>query len=248
MTLSARLRDRRLWLLLAAIGAVALLRWTGLGELLSIEALRAHRATLGGWVAGNFALAAAAYVAIYALAVAVSMPGAVVLTISGGFLFGAFAGSFLAVAGATAGATLVFVFARAIFGPRALDRLGPQAARLAAGLRRDAASYLLALRLVPLFPFFLVNLVPAFAGVPLATYVATTAIGIVPGTTVFALAGAGLGSVLDRGGDVAIAAILTPEIVAGLAGLAALSLVAIPIRRRLERRDRDTGTTARREP
>ena len=94
-----------------------------------------------------------------------SVPGALLLTLVGGFLFGAFAGAAFTVIGATVGATLVFVFARAIFGANALDRFGPSAVSLAKALRKDAWSYLFVLRLIPLFSFFLVNLVPAFAGV-----------------------------------------------------------------------------------
>ncbi len=239
MTPRTLLRDRRLWLAVAALAAVALAHWSGLSGVLTIDTLRAHRGALTGWVAANGLLAALAYLAVYVAAVTASMPGAVVLTLAGGFLFGAALGAAMAVTAATIGATLVFLFAESLFGDSALDRFGGQAARLAKGLRRNAASYLLALRLAPIFPFFLVNLVPAFAGVPLATYVLTTFIGVIPGTTVFALAGAGLGAVLDRGGAVTPASVLTPEILAGLLGLAALSLAAIPIRKRLAARDED---------
>jgi len=237
MAPSRLLRDRRLWLVVAALVAFALVRWSGLGGLLSLDTLRTHREALAGWVGANAVVAGLAYVAAYVAAVAFSLPGAVFLTLAGGFLFGAVAGTLLTVTGATIGATLVFVFARAILGANALDRFGAPAARLADGIRRNAASYLLVLRLVPLFPFFLVNLVPAFVGVALPTYVATTFVGIIPGTAVFSLAGAGLGALLDQGDTITPATILTPEILAGLLGLAALSLAAIPLRKRFERRD-----------
>jgi uncharacterized membrane protein YdjX (TVP38/TMEM64 family) len=237
MAPSRLLRDRRLWLVVAALVAFALVRWSGLGGLLSLDTLRTHREALAGWVGANAVVAGLAYVAAYVTAVAFSLPGAVFLTLAGGFLFGAVAGTLLTVTGATIGATLVFVFARAILGANALDRFGAPAARLADGIRRNAASYLLVLRLVPLFPFFLVNLVPAFVGVALPTYVATTFVGIIPGTAVFSLAGAGLGALLDQGDAITPATILTPKILAGLLGLAALSLAAIPLRKRFERRD-----------
>ena len=237
MAPSRLLRDRRLWLVVAALVAFALVRWSGLGGLLSLDTLRTHREALAGWVGANAVVAGLAYVAAYVTAVAFSLPGAVFLTLAGGFLFGAVAGTLLTVTGATIGATLVFVFARAILGANALYRFGAPAARLADGIRRNAASYLLVLRLVPLFPFFLVNLVPAFVGVALPTYVATTFVGIIPGTAVFSLAGAGLGALLDQGDAITPATILTPEILAGLLGLAALSLAAIPLRKRFERRD-----------
>jgi uncharacterized membrane protein YdjX (TVP38/TMEM64 family) len=235
MTFSRMLRDRRVWIVLGVVGAVALLRATGVTEQLSLATLATHREALAAFVSANLALAAAAYVAFYVVAVAFSLPGAVFITLAGGFLFGAAGGTALTVVGATAGATLVFLFARRIFGADALDRMGPAARRLAEGIRRNAASYLLVLRLVPLFPFFLVNLVPAFVGVRLRTYVATTAIGILPGTAVFSLAGAGLGDVLAMGGAFDVRGVLTPGIIAALVGLALLSLAAIPLKARFAR-------------
>jgi uncharacterized membrane protein YdjX (TVP38/TMEM64 family) len=236
------LTDHRLWLLLAALALFLAIQQTGFASYLSLDTLRTHRVALTGWVEANRVVAALAYIAVYVVAVAFSMPGAVFLTLSGGFLFGAVLGTLLTVTGATIGATLIFLFAKTLFGENALDRFGAPAARLAEGIRANAASYLLVLRLVPLFPFFLVNLVPAFVGVPLATYVITTFVGIIPGTTVFSLAGAGLGSVLDQGGAVTPGSILTPQIIGGLVGLAALSLSAIPIKKRLAARDNQTGS------
>ncbi|MGL4242444.1 MAG: TVP38/TMEM64 family protein [Beijerinckiaceae bacterium] len=234
MTIASYLKDRRLWLALAALALFVIVRQTGLASYLSLEALRTHRGALTAFVAANGLLAGAAYVLAYVVAVSFSLPGAAILTLAGGFLFGAPLGTLLTVTGATIGATVIFLFAKTLFGDNALDRFGAPAAKLADGIRRNAASYLLVLRLVPLFPFFLVNLVPAFVGVPLMTYVLTTFFGIIPGTTVFSLAGAGLGAVLDQGGAITLGSILTPEIIAGLVGLAALSLAAIPIKKRFE--------------
>jgi uncharacterized membrane protein YdjX (TVP38/TMEM64 family) len=225
-------RDRRLWLVGLAIIVILGVHLSGVGEALSLEALRAHRQALLGLVEGNFALATGLYLVVYVAATALSVPGAAILTLAGGFLFGAVYGTFLTVIAASTGATLVFLFARYLTGERALDRFGAQATRLAEGLRRNAWAYLLALRLVPLFPFFLVNLVPAIVGVRLPVYVLTTVLGIIPGTAVYSLAGAGLGSVFDRGEAFSVGAVLTPEIVAALFGLALLALIAIPIRNR----------------
>jgi uncharacterized membrane protein YdjX (TVP38/TMEM64 family) len=235
MTVTRILRDRRVLVVLSVLLLVVLLRATGASEQLSLATLAAHREALAAFVAANLVLAAAAYVAFYVVAVATSLPGAVFITLAGGLLFGAAGGTALTVLGATAGATVVFLFAGRIFGAGALDRMGPAAQRLAGGIRRNAASYLLVLRLVPLFPFFLVNLVLAFVGVPLRTYVATTAIGILPATTVFSLAGAGLGDVLAMGDDFDLRGVLTPEVVAALVGLALLSLAAIPLKARFAR-------------
>ena len=230
-----RLRDRRVWIALGVVALLAALRLTPLGDLLSLETLARHREALAAHVARHAALAAAAFVVIYVAVVAFSLPGATVMTLAGGFLFGAASGTALTVAAATTGATLVFLFARRIFGADALDRLGPRAARLAAGIRREAASYLLVLRLVPLFPFVLVNLVPAFAGVRLPVFVLTTLFGILPGSAVYSLAGAGLGDVLEAGGAVELGSVLSPQVLGALLGLAALSLAAIPLRRRFAR-------------
>lgn len=233
--MSRLLHDRRVWFALAVVALMAGLRASGAADALSLDTLARHRAALLGFVADNVVLASLAYAGLYVVAVAFSLPGAVFLTLSGGFLFGAVGGTPLTTVSAAVGATLVFLFARRIFGADALDRLGPTAARLADGIRRNAASYLLVLRLAPLFPFFLVNLVPAFVGVRLGTYLWTTLLGILPGTAVFSLAGAGLGSVLDAGGTIDLRTVLTPEIIAALLGLAALSLAAIPLKARLGR-------------
>jgi uncharacterized membrane protein YdjX (TVP38/TMEM64 family) len=230
------LKDRRLWLALGAVALLAALRFTGLGDFLSLDTLARHREALAEFVAANRVVAALAYVAVYALAVALSFPGGVILTLAGGFLFGAALGTLLTVTGATVGATGAFLFAKAVFGEQALDRLGPRAQGLAEAIRRNAASYLLVLRLVPLFPFFLVNLVPAFVGVRLPVYVLTTFVGIIPGTTVFSLTGAGLGNILDAGGTLDLRSVLSPEILAGLFGLALLSLAAIPLKNRFASR------------
>ena len=114
-------------------------------------------------------LAVLAYIGIYIVAVALSLPGAAFLTVAGGFLFGLVVGASAAVIGATIGATLIFLVARTALGEPLLRRAGPRANQLAKGFRDDAFSYLLFLRLVPAFPFFLVNLVPAFAGVRLGS-------------------------------------------------------------------------------
>lgn len=235
MSITRILRDRRTWIVLAILAGILALRASGLADHLSLDTLARHRESLTGLVASHGVAAALGYVVLYATAVALSVPGAVFMTLAGGFLFGAALGTALTVAGATLGATIVFLVARATFGADALERLGPAAQRLAEGIRRNAASYLLVLRLVPLFPFFLVNLVPAFAGVRLPVYVVTTLFGILPGTAVFSLAGAGLGGVLEAGGEFEVRKVLTPQILGALLGLAALSLAAIPLKARFAR-------------
>jgi uncharacterized membrane protein YdjX (TVP38/TMEM64 family) len=202
---------------------------------LTFDALREHRAALMGFVAANGALASVAYVLIYAAAVALSLPGGAVLTIAGGFLFGTVFGGALVVLAATAGATLLFLIAKTALGDPLRARAGPFLERMAAGFQENALSYLLVLRLVPLFPFFIVNLVPAFLGVSLRTYVLATFVGIIPGTLVYASVGAGLGSVFDRSEAFSPSSVLTPQIAAALVGLAVLAVVPV-IHRKLRTR------------
>ena len=229
------LRSPRTWIAIAIVAVIVLLRISGLGELISLETLRTHRGALVAWVYANSFVASIAYVLAYIGVVAFSIPGAVFLTLSGGFLFGALTGTMLTSIGATVGATVVFLFAQSLFGKSAFDRLGAQYPSLIDGVSKNAWSYLLVLRFVPIFPFFLVNLIAALVGVKLSTYVVTTLIGILPGTVVFSLAGAGLGSVLDQGQSFSVSSVLTPTVISALVGLAALSLIAIPIRKKLEK-------------
>ncbi len=216
-------------LALAALAGLAVA--FDLHRALSFDALREHRAALTAFVAENRALAIVAYAGLYTAAVAVSIPGAVILTVAGGFLFGTWIGGSLAVAAATLGATLLFLVARTALGSALRGRAGGALARMAEGFRRDAFSYLLALRLVPLFPFFVVNLACAGLDVRPRTFVLATALGILPGTFVYASVGAGLGSVFDRGEGFSPAGVLTPEMIAALVGLAILALLPVAYRR-----------------
>jgi len=224
-------RMRRLLPAAGLLAALALAFGFGLQDHLSIEALRAHRSLLTDFVAGHAVAAALIFMATYALSTALSLPGGLVLTLAGGFLFGIVPGTFYVVIAATLGATVVFLIARSALGGSFRAKAGPFVQRMEAGFRENAFSYLLVLRLIPLFPFVVVNLVPAFLGVPLATYVVGTFIGIIPGTLVFILAGAGLGSIFDRGGAFTVDSVLTPEIVAGLIGLSLLSLLPVVYKR-----------------
>lgn len=226
-------RQARIALLVLAV--IVALQFTPLGQWLSIDGLARSREALVGLVDRHGALAALVYVALYVFVISLALPGATILTLAGGMLFGAAPGAALTVAAATVGATLVFLLARRLFGADALERLGGTAQRIATGIRREAVSYLLFLRLVPLFPFFLVNIVPAFCGVRPKVFVLTTLFGIVPGTLVYSLAGAGLGEALAAGGEFQLSQVLTPQVLGALLGLGALALLAIPLRRRFAR-------------
>lgn len=209
-------------LLVAALGLALAL---GLHRHLSLDALAERRAALGAFVAADPALAALAYVGAYVAVVALSLPGGAAMTLAGGLLFGAIAGAALAVMGATLGACVVFLAARAALAG-ALERRGGEAVRRAvAAVREGGFWYLLTLRLLPVVPFWLANLAPALAGMRFPPYVAATALGIVPGTAVFASVGAGLGGVLDAGGRPDLTVILSPPVLLPLLALAALSLL-----------------------
>lgn len=213
-------------------GAIAAAFALGLDRYLRFEALAENRARLAAFVEANFLLAALAYVGAYALVVALSLPGGAVMTLGGGFLFGALVGGALAVLGATLGATALFLAARTAVGDALRAKAGARIAAFADGFARNAFSYLLFLRLVPVFPFWLVNLVPAFFGVKLSTYVAATLLGILPGTFVFASVGNGLGAVIDAGRTPDLGVIFQPAVLLPLLGLAVLSLVPVILKRR----------------
>jgi uncharacterized membrane protein YdjX (TVP38/TMEM64 family) len=232
---------RWLPLLLLAAGLAVVLA-TGLQRYLTFDALRDNRAWLLDLVARHFAVAAVGFVAIYIVVVALSVPGGAVLTIAGGFLFGKWIDTALVLVAATIGATLLFLAARTALAPLLRARAAPWLIKLEAGFRRDAFSYLLVLRLVPLFPFFVVNLVPAFLGVSLRVFMLATLIGIIPGTFVYATVGSGLGSIFDSGQSFTAAGILTPEIVGALVGLAVLALIPVAYRQWSRRRQRASGS------
>lgn len=199
----------------------------GLQRYISFEVLRENREVLLTWVQQKGILAGLLYIVIYAVAVAFSLPGGAVMSITGGFLFGTVWGSIYILIGATLGATALFIIAKTALGDVLRAKAGPWLQKMEAGFRENALSYLLVLRLVPLFPFFVVNLVPAFLGVSLATYVLGTFFGIMPGVVVFASVGAGLGSIFDAGEAFSARGILTPQILTALIGLAVLALIPV---------------------
>ncbi len=227
MAASARDAARRGWpLLLLAAGLAAFFALGG-DQWLSFESLRQHRLALLMLVDAHPVLARAGYVALYVLVVALSLPGGAVMTLTGGFLYGAVEGALLAVAGATLGATALFLAARTSLGEMLAAKAGPAMTRMREGFRGHAMSYMLALRLIPLFPFFLVNLVPALLGVPLRVYLVATFFGIMPGALVYALAGAGLGGVFDRGETFSMASVMTPQMLGALVGMGVLALLPV---------------------
>jgi uncharacterized membrane protein YdjX (TVP38/TMEM64 family) len=218
---------KRLVPLAVLIGGVVLFYALGLDSYVSFETLRKNRMFLVATVEENVILAGLMYVAVYVLVVAFSLPGGALMTITGGFLFGSAWGTVLVVISATIGATILFIIAKSALGDPLRAKAGPWMQRMESGFRENALNYLLVLRLIPLFPFFVVNLVPAFLGVSLRIYVLGTLVGIIPGSFVYATVGAGLGSIFDSGEEFSLKGILTPEIVTALVGLAILAIVPV---------------------
>lgn len=246
-----RLSIRRLLPLIVLLAVPVLCYVTGAYELFSFEVLAQYYATLKAWIGANFALAVVVYIAFYAAVTALSLPAGLVVTIAGGLFFGWAVGGPATVIGATIGATILFQIAKTSLGAGLVKQAGPWLEKLSDGFKKDAFNYLLFLRLVPAFPFVIVNLVPAIFGMPLWSYVTATFIGIIPATFAFSYVGTGLESVIQAatasyqaclaGKPAAEAAachltvnagqLVTPQILIALAALAAVSLLPLAIKR-----------------
>lgn len=209
-------------ILATAIGAFF---YFDLQQYLSLDALKANRDRLLAFTEANYATAVVSFIVSYCLVTGLSLPGAAILTLAGGFLFGSVLGTVFVNVGATTGATLAFLAARYLlrdwverkFG----DRLGP----IQEGFAKNAFSYLITLRLIPLFPFFLVNMVSGLTRVNLGTYVVATALGIIPGSFVYAYAGRQLGTINS------LKEIASPNVLLAFTLLGLLALVPVVYRR-----------------
>ena len=238
---------RRLWPLAVMAGLFGLAFAMGWHHYLSFTNLYEQRNSLRGFIGDHLVIALLAYIAIYIAATALSIPGGLLLTIAGGFLFGWLEGGIATVIGATTGAFIVFLIVRYSVGNQLAAKAGPLVSKLADGFKKDAFSYLLFLRLVPAFPFFVVNVAPAIFGVPALTYLITTFIGIIPGTLAFTFAGAGLDSVFAAQGvayeackasgeahcqlTINPGSLVTHELFIALVALSVISLLPVLIKR-----------------
>ena len=244
---------RFLPVLVLGLGTVAIFVFRP-DKYLSPEIILQKQAELTAYAMQHPLASAALFVLCYAGCVALSVPGAALMTVLGGYVFGVWAGACLAVLAAAAGAVLVFLAARTSFGHVLRARAGPMLERFRQGFDADAASYLLSLRLAPLFPFWLVNLAPAFLDVKLWTFAWTTLVGIIPGTLVFALAGASLDMAAQdqhrlheaciASGAAAcqmhfsLASLITRQTMLALVGLALLPLLSVLVKKALMRKKR----------
>ncbi|SCZ34200.1 TVP38/TMEM64 family protein [Afifella marina] len=221
---------RALWLRFLPVGIVVLLLLLfyagGFQEFLSLGALQEESEALKGFVDDRLALAGLLYVIVYITLVAVSFPGASIVTIAGGLLFGWILGGALSAVGATIGACIIFLIARTSFGTVLARRAGPRLKRLQSGFQEDAFHYLLFLRLAPIFPFWVINLAPALFAMRLGPYALATFLGILPGTFAYSYFGEGVGTALDEEGPV-----FSTQLLLGFAVLALAALLPIMLKR-----------------
>lgn len=233
---------KSLWLRrfpLVAIVIVAVLGAVTLRDHLSFQTLQDNREALLALRDSHYLLAVLGFIAVYAVIVAFSLPGATIATLTGGFLFAAFPGALYNVAAATLGATAIFLAARAGLGERLGARLEAShgaVKRIKDGLDDNQWSMLFFMRLVPVVPFFVANLVPAFLEVPVRRYVVSTFLGIIPGSVVYTSVGAGLGEVFARGETPDLGIIFEPHVLLPILGLALLSLLPVALKPIFKRR------------
>lgn len=234
---------RVLPLVLLALGLAAAY---GLGwhRYVSLTWLADQREMLLDMVARHPLKAAALFFVVYVVVVALSIPAASVLTIFAGFLFGWLTGGVIVVAAATVGSCILFAGARTVFGDILRRRAGPFLNRFSEGFSRNAFSYLLVLRLAPVFPFFVVNIAPAFFAVSLRTFALATVVGIIPGTFAYTWLGCGfeqaIGDAMDEGRPLLLSDFLTPELTfafMALAFIAALPLLVQFVREKRQAAD-----------
>lgn len=215
--------------ILIAVGLAVTFR-----DQLSFDNFAQHREDLLTYRDSHYVTAVVLFMVTYVAIVTFSLPGASVATLTGGFLFGVFPGVLFNVAGATIGASCLFLAARWGLGDWLASKMDTSSGRikqLKDGIDENQWSMLFLIRLLPIVPFFVANLLPAFVGVPLHRFVISTGLGIIPGTFVFTSIGAGLGSVLEVGGMPDLGVIFEPQILLPLLGLAALSALPIVYKR-----------------
>ena len=217
---------RQLWPLAVIAAALGVVVANGWHRYLSLDTLQSQREFLASFVSEHFLIALASYVAVYMTATVLMVPGALWITISGGFLFGLATGSLATVAGATMGASILFQAARTSIGAALRERAGPFLQKMEAGFREDALSYMFALRFLPVVPFPVANVAPALLGARFGQYVLTTAVGVIPGVLAYTWLGAGLGKAFDAGQTPDLAGIAV-NLAPALAALGAVSLIPV---------------------
>jgi uncharacterized membrane protein YdjX (TVP38/TMEM64 family) len=205
-------------LMMLVIG-VAMFFYFDLGRYLTLDTLKTNRDRLLAFTEAHYAAAVGIFIVSYSVVTGLSLPGAVIMTLAGGFLFGSFLGTLYVNLGATSGATIAFLTARYLLRDWVERKFGSKLEPIQEGFAKDAFSYLMTLRLIPLFPFFLINMVAGLTRVSAGTYIAATALGIIPGSFVYAYAGRQLGT-LNSLKDIASPNVLLAFTLLGLLALA----------------------------
>jgi len=203
----------------------------GLNQYLSFEAIKTHKDLLLEWINTNYVLSVLFFMLAYIVVVTLSIPGAVFLTLTAGFLFGSVLGTVYVVVAATIGATCIFLIVQFSLGQWLAEKNGTWVTKMQEGFQENALQYLLFLRLVPLFPFPVVNVVPGILNIKKSTYVIGTFFGIMPGSFVYAWLGHGLGYAFSNGQAPNLSIIFEPPVFWPLVGLATLSLIPIAYKR-----------------
>lgn len=202
---------------LLALG-IAFFFYFDLGQYVTLSALKENKEALQTYTEAHFGLTAFLFIALYCFQTTLSLPGATILTLAGGFLFGTWMGGFLVNIGATSGAALAFMAARYLLRDAIEQKFGKKLESIQEGFKSNGFNYLLMLRLIPLFPFFLVNLASGLTRIRLSTYVIATAIGILPGSLVYSNAGAQLGKIQSLN-DIASPGVIGAFVLLGLLAL-----------------------------
>jgi uncharacterized membrane protein YdjX (TVP38/TMEM64 family) len=216
---------KQITLLLIVIGVILLLRISGVGSYLTVENLKANKELLQHFIDARYLLAVVTYIFVYILIVTFSLPGATVLTLAGGFLFHLFPGIIYVNVAATVGATLGFLFARYILGNKVQEKYASQLERFNRELDENGHLYLLTLRLIPAFPFFLINLLAGLTKVSLKTFFWTTMVGILPGSLVYSFAGSQLNTIES------VEDIFSGSIIAAFLALALFALLPVILKK-----------------
>ena len=224
-------RSKLILVLIIAITVGAFFAFGG-HNLLTLDNLREHQSSLAQWIEGNFLSALAGYAAVYVVVTALSLPGAAIMTLAGGALFGNLYGLLAVSLASTIGASLAFLAARFLLRDSLRKRYRDTVARMDRGIRKDGAFYLATLRLVPVFPFFLINLAMGLTAMKLRTYALVSWVAMLPGTFVFVNAGTQLGQI-ESTGDILSADLLLSFALLGLFPLIAKFVVGFIRRRRV---------------
>ncbi|MFK7902603.1 MAG: TVP38/TMEM64 family protein [Nitratireductor sp.] len=234
----------RAWAPVVAVLAILGFIWSmGWFDYFSLSSIIQHREALSSFVSENLVLGLLIFVCVYSGLVAISFPGASLLTVLSGFLFGGIVGGITTVFAATLGAVLIFLISRSSFGKTLENRAGGFIKKMSAGFQENAFEYLLTLRLTPLFPFWVMNIVPALLNMRLAPYAVATFLGIIPGTLAYAYIGSGLDSVIAAQEaaspgcaaagtcEINLSALITKDIIIAMIGLAIVSILPVIVKK-----------------